>query len=334
MSNDVTGHGTPTPRADGEAGPPRAAEAPAGDLSLPRVWLRLGWLAALIAAAASVVGLLVPGSIYGQETRVLADQAVAQDVINLLVVVPLLVVLGIGAARGSVRAYVCWLGCLAFTAYSYAIYAFAIHFGPLFLPWVAVLGLSFYALLGSLAAVDAAPVRRAFAGRHLPVMAWTLITLSVLFGLLWLREIVPDLLGRQPSTSAAALNLPTNPVHVLDLALFLPAALASGILLLRRKPIGYSTAPGVLVFMALTCLPILITPAVAITRGHDPSWTVLAPLGIVLAISAWVLRHALHNIRPPDVTTASSPAPPSAIPDPQTVPPRPRPTGSDRPARS
>jgi hypothetical protein len=37
---------------------------------------------------------------------------------------------------------------------------------------------------------------------------------------------------------------PTNPVHVLDLALFLPALCASGVLLLRHHRIGYSSAPG------------------------------------------------------------------------------------------
>ena len=45
-------------------------------------------------------------------------------------------------ARGSVAAYACWLGCLAFRAYNYAICAFAFHFG-LLLVWVVVLGLSF-----------------------------------------------------------------------------------------------------------------------------------------------------------------------------------------------
>jgi hypothetical protein len=68
------------------------------------------------------------------------------------------------------------------------------------------------------------------------------------FTLLWLSQIVPDLLAHRPSTSASQWNVPTNPVHVLDLAFFLPAAAASGVLLLRRHrwdtPPRQASSPG------------------------------------------------------------------------------------------
>jgi hypothetical protein len=41
---------------------------------------------------------------------------------------------------------------------------------------------------------------------------------------------------------------------------------------------GYATAAGQLVFLALTCLPILITPLVAALRGHAPAWAVVIPV--------------------------------------------------------
>jgi hypothetical protein len=85
--------------------------------------------------------------------------------------------------------------------------------------------------------------------------------------LLWLREIVPDLLSRRPSTAAAQWDVPTSPVHVLDLAFFLPTAATSGVLLLRRHRRGYATAAAQLTWLALTCLPILVTPLVAYARG-------------------------------------------------------------------
>jgi len=199
------------------------------------------------------------------------------------------------AGRGSVRAYTCWLGCLAFTAYSYAIYTFSIHFGPLFLVWVAVLGLAFYALVTALATVDAAPVARWFGHRAMPLTTWTLGLAASAFGLLWLSQILPDLLAGRASASAAALNLPTNPVHVLDLALFLPAVLTSASLVRRRRPLGYATAPGVLVFLALTCLPVLLTPLMALAHGRDAAWSAALPLGTVLALTSIVLYRTLRQ---------------------------------------
>jgi hypothetical protein len=251
--------------------------------------------------------LLDPDRIYGQETAALADQAAAQDLVNLFLVAPLIVALGIWAARGAMWAYACWLGCLIFTAYNYAIYAFTIHFGPLFLPWVAVLGLSIYALVGGLATLDAPTVKSWFASRALPLTAWTLIVLATLFALLWLSEIVPDLTTGRGSTSAREYRVPTNPVHVLDLAIFLPAVFACGVLLLRKRPLGYATAPGQLVFLALISLPIVITPLVADARGHDAEWAVVPPIGALLFGTVAVLWRTLRDPATPGPDAAVLP---------------------------
>ena len=120
---------------------------------LPPLWARLSVATALLAAAGSVVGLLEPELIYGRETPVLYSSAIAQDLANLFLVAPLMLVLTVRASRGSRRSWLCLIGFLAFTAYNYAIYAFSIHFGPLFLVWVTVLGLSVFAAAGSAAAL-------------------------------------------------------------------------------------------------------------------------------------------------------------------------------------
>ncbi|MBC8092856.1 MAG: hypothetical protein H7Y15_13145, partial [Pseudonocardia sp.] len=250
--------------------------------------------AALLTAAGAVVGLTATDRVYGRETEVLVDAAVAQDLVGLTVLAPLLLVLGVAAERGSLRAYLAWTGACAFTAYNYAIYAFSVQFGPLFPVWVAVLGLSVFALVGGLSTLPAAMAGTPFASRAMPVAAWSVIAIGATFAVLWASEIVPDLLAGVPSRSATTWDVPTNPVHVLDLALFLPAVLTSGILLLRRHPFGYATVVGQLVLLALTCLPILVTPFVAASRGHEPGWAVLAPVGLVLVAVLAVLGVTLR----------------------------------------
>jgi hypothetical protein len=256
--------------------------------------------AALLAAVGSVVGLSSATTIYGQETASLADQATAQDLVNLLLVAPLVLVLGWRAHRGHLAAYFGWLGCVTFTVYNYAIYAFSIRFGPLFLVWIGVLGLSIFALIGSLATVDTSAIKACFAGRPLRWPGWFLIIVAALFTLLWLSEILPDLLAQRPSTSASQLNVPTNPVHVLDLAFFLPAAATTGVLLLRRHRWGYATAAGQLTWLALTCMPIVVTPLVADARGHQPGWAVIVPIGVMLLVAGTTLGWVLRATRPDD----------------------------------
>jgi len=104
--------------------------------------------------------------------------------------------------------------------------------------------------------------------------------------------------------SASDWNIPTNPVHVLDLAFFLPAVFTSGALLLRRHPLGYATATGQLAWLALTCLPILVTPFVANAHGHQPGWAVMLPIGILFVATLVVLGRLLRR-----VSTSPGPGP-------------------------
>jgi hypothetical protein len=275
-------------------------EHPVGaDAGVPVVWAGLSVAAALLSMIGSIVGLLAPNSLYGKETSSLADAATAQDLVGLVIVGPLLLVLAVLAVRGSLRCWLCWLGLLLFTVYNYAIYAFSINFGPLFLVWVAVLGLALFALIGGLAALGTSPVETRLAAAPVRLTGWFLIVIATLFVMLWLSEIVPDLLAGRASTSAEDWKVPTNPVHVLDLAFFLPAVFLSGVLLLRRHRFGYATAPAQLIFLGLTCLPILITPPIANARGHDPGWSVLVPISIIAAATLVVLARFLRAKQAP-----------------------------------
>lgn len=265
---------------------------------LPAIWARLSHMAAVLMAFGAVVGLLAPASIYGSETTALKDAATAQDLVGLVVVAPLLVVLGTTARRGSLRSWLCWLGLLSFTAYNFAIYAFSVHFGPLFLVWVAVLGLSVFALVGGLMALDATQLTTRFAKTAVRLPGWFMVMAAALFTLMWLGEVVPDLLADRPSSSAADWDVPSNPVHVLDLGIFLPAVLVSAVLLLHRKWFGYATSAGHLVFLTLTCLPAMATPFVANARGHAAGWSVLVPLGVIAIASLVMLWRLLRTPAP------------------------------------
>ncbi len=265
---------------------------------LPLTRLSLAVAAALFAAAGSAVGLLVPERIYGRETPALFDAAIAQDLVNLFLVAPVLLILAVCSYRGALRSWLCLLGFLMFTAYNYGIYAFSIHFGPLFLVWVAVLGLSAFAAAGCLAALSTPGLKIPSVGRAVRLPGWFLIVVAVLFAALWLGEIIPDLLLGRPSTSAAAWDIPTNPVHILDLAFFLPAVCTSGVLLLRQHRSGYATAAASLIFLGLTSLPILLTPFVTHARVGTAGWTIIVPMGIIAVATLLVLWRLLHGMGP------------------------------------
>jgi hypothetical protein len=261
------------------------------------LWLRLSVVAALLAVAGNVVALSTP-KIYAGLTPVFLPQALAQDIANLAVVAPLWLISARLALRGSLKAYLVWLGVLTFTVYNYFIYTFSVPFGPLFLLWVCVLGLSLYCLIGGLATVDHEMVNASFSGgRATTVTGWFLVVTAAAFTALWLSEDVPALLSGTMPKSVIETALPTNPVHVLDLAFFLPAGLASGIVLLKQHRLGYSFAPPFLVFLILTGIPILLTPLVQAARGKAAAWEVWIPLGTITAVSIALLWWLLSAMR-------------------------------------
>lgn len=257
------------------------------------LWLWLSIAAALLAATGSVIALAMR-SVYAGLTPAFLPQALAQDVANLALASPALLILAALALRSSLRAYLLWLGVLTFTVYNYFIYAFSIPFGPLFLLWVAVLGLCLYAMIGGVTMIDHTATAARFTSRRaITVVAWFLIVTALLFGLLWLSEDVPALLSGAAPKSVVDMALPTNPVHILDLGFFLPAVIITGVLLLKRRPIAYTVAPAFIVFLILTGVPILLTPVVQAVRGETAAWGVVAPIGlltvILLGLLAWLL---------------------------------------------
>src|SRR3954469_4178386 len=117
-------------------------------VSVSRTWIGLSWLASLLMALASAAGLFVP-AVYAKETASWGAQGAGQDLVNLFVAVPTLTLSAWYVRKRSVRALMVWIGALIYVVYSYLMYAFFVHFGPVFPLYVAVLGLSAFTLVGA-----------------------------------------------------------------------------------------------------------------------------------------------------------------------------------------
>lgn len=264
-------------------------------------WLWFTVPIAVLALAGSLTGILVD-RVYAQETHEWAAEGVGQDVANLLMF-PLLLVFGAVAARGSLKARLAWTGMLVYAAYTYAIYVFEVHFGPLFLLDVAVFGLSVWALGGSLAALDVDRARERLGHQSATGLAQVLLLgVSGAFALLWLGQDVPAIVSGTTPDALVVSGLSTNPVHVLDLSLFLPASVLTGLLLRRGRPWGHLLAPVILSAMAAISAGIVSLSIVLAARGEDASLVVAAVIGasgVLQAVTAWQLLRSVDSERGP-----------------------------------
>ncbi len=211
------------------------------------------WLSALIvllAVPVHLAGLLAP-SIY-RDAAILVPQNLGTDFVTLCVGLPLLALATAALRRGSVRARLLWLGAIGYLVYAYGMYAIGVRWNPLFLVYVALFGLSFFALIIGLLGTDVSRTRAGLVGRApVRLVATYLIVIAVLVAAIWLGEEVGALLGGTVPPSVSRFEAPTNIVHVFDLGLVLPAMVLGAVMLLQDRPWGYVLS-GMLLVKATT----------------------------------------------------------------------------------
>jgi hypothetical protein len=251
----------------------------------------------LLLVAISLAGILNP-STYARETPGWAAQAVGQDWFDLVVAVPWLAFSGAYARNGSRPGRFLLAGGYLFALYELAIYAFAIHFNALFLVYCAALGLSVLGLVATMHALGREDLPAWF-GARMPrrSAAALLLAIGVAFAALWLRDVVPAMLGGGTPATVAEARVPTNPVHVMDLSIILPAHVAAGVLLWRRRPLGYLLAPVLLAFGVLMAASIGGMLVVMQVRGASADLSVVVGMGILAALNGVMLARMSRALR-------------------------------------
>ena len=190
---------------------------------------------ALLMAILSIAGLLFQEAVY--PTEELRQSFVANDVVNLLIGLPILLVSMALARRGKLIGLLFWPGALFFVVYNAIAYVFALPAGWPFLLYLLLLALAVYTLIGLVASIDADAVQARLAGKVPERLAGgVLMGLGVLFLLRGIGVI-----------AAATEPLPRTELAVLVADfLTIPAWILGGALLWRRQALGYVAGVGLL----------------------------------------------------------------------------------------
>jgi len=198
---------------------------------------------AALMAIASVAGLLVPTTVY--PTDELLQAFVPNDIVNLLIGLPILLGSVWLARRGQLVGLLLWPGALFYVFYTYIIYIFSMPLDVVFLLHLTLVTSSAYAMIGLVASIDGSAVRHRLSGA-VPERAGggVLAGLGILIFVRVVAVLVGALISRAP---VAPVELA---LHVSDFMLA-PAWVIGGVLLWRREPLGYVAGLGLL-FQAST----------------------------------------------------------------------------------
>lgn len=204
-----------------------------------KIILIVSALIAVLAIVASGSGLFWNG-LYKNDTKSGAAQEVGNDLVTLVLSVPLLLVSTYYAAKGSLRGRLIWTGTIFYFLYTYAMMAFMSAYNQLFLAYVAIYSLSLYALASSLLSLNAAEVKESLSAAPVKVTAGFMFLVSITLSLMWLGSIIPPLMsGQRP---AMLETYTTLVVQAMDLGILVPLGIITGTLLLKRNAWGYTLA--------------------------------------------------------------------------------------------
>ena len=221
-------------------GLPQPAEAHIGlPLNVSLRWAYLSsLLVALLTAVASIAGILTPDTIY--PTAAAQQSFLANDVVNLFIGLPILLLSMWLARRETLIGLLFWPGALFYGLYNYLVYLFGVPLTWLYPLYLLIVTLSLYTTIALVAAVDGAAVKERLTGRVPERLAGgILIGFGTLFALRVLAVMAGALADQIPLAG------PELGLLVADFILS-GALLIGGILLWRRRPLGYVGGTGLL----------------------------------------------------------------------------------------
>jgi hypothetical protein len=192
----------------------------------------------LLMAGLSLGGLLYQSSLY--PTGELRQSFVANDVVNLLIGLPILLGSMWLARRGKLVGLLLWPGALLYVLYNYIAYVFGIPFGLVSWAYLALVGLSVYTFYKLLKSIEEQSVGERLSGVvPVKISGWVLI----IFGVAFIFRAV----GMIAQASLDGTRLPVSEIGVLIADLVLSIfMIVGGTCLLRRMPLGYVSGLGLL----------------------------------------------------------------------------------------
>jgi len=186
----------------------------------------------------SVAGLVDRSNLY--PTDELRQTFLPNDVVNLVIGVPILLLSMWLTKRGKLVGLLFWPGALFYVFYNYIAYVFGMPFNFAFPLNLTLVTLSVYTTIGLVSSIDAPAVKEKLQGKVPEKFSGGILTA---FGILFAGRVLAVLVGALLNgTSIPATEFP---VLIADF-LVSPAFIVGGVLLWRRQALGYLSGLGLL----------------------------------------------------------------------------------------
>ena len=227
--------------------------------------------------------------LYRFDTVNSSSQEVGQDIVTLIIGLPLLLTGIVLSRKGSLRGRLLLTGALGYFLYTYASMSFLTAFNSLFLVYVALFSLSLFGFILALAGLKPDEVLSHVSDRFpRRTIATYFIVVAAFLALAWLGLVFPPMLkGTLPAGLESAI---TMVIQSMDLGVIVPTSAITAVLLLKRRPWGYTLSSVVLLKILtmgtalISMIIVQLAAGVAVDPVVSAAFVVISLSGIVLAI--------------------------------------------------
>ena len=242
-------------------------------------------------------GITIYGTgLYKHMSADVAIQGIAQDYITLFIGVPLLLISLFFARKNSLRGLFVLSGTLLYFFLTYLFYTAMAMYNEMFLAYLFLLGVSFYTLILSLFSFDLEKVTSSIiSNKNFKMAGIFLIINASLIALLWLSVVVPPLVNGTVFPKEVQ-HYTTLIVQGFDLGLFLPAAVITGYLAIRKNQLGLLFTPIYLIFLSIL-MTALVSKITFMANAGANVIPVVFIMPTIACLSIFISIFLLKNIK-------------------------------------
>lgn len=242
-----------------------------------------------VLTAITTLSGLFSSTLYQMDTISIISQMQGQDLITLIIVIPVMMGSLYLISKDSLRGRLIWMGTIFYFLYTYVSMSFATSYNQLFLVYVALFSLSLFTFLGELISMDIKKVKENFSSNKMrKVTAIFLFIVGLMLAGMWLKMIIDSLImGAEP---LALEKYTTLVIQALDLGIVVPTAILSAYLLIKNNEWGYVIASIFLIKASLLGTAILSMILFMALNGVDVAlgqilfFVIFTLAGIIIAI--------------------------------------------------
>jgi hypothetical protein len=254
------------------------------------IYYFLSLLIIIVIIILSIIGLSnIKNGIYGNDPNLISIFR-GQDLIHLVLVIPIFIIILILTLRKSLIGLILWPGILFYIVYDYFYFIIGIPMSYLFILYLLVVILSIYTLISFLMNFDYQEIF--YSLKKIPNKTIGIILIS--FSILTIVSILFSPGGLIPSLQAKTnINLQARLLWTLDPIFQVPTLLIVGILLLFQNKFGFAFCGGLLLQSCMFVNGKTIADIVNIVLNGNPTggnnrvvtWIVLGFIGLILLVS-------------------------------------------------